>query len=59
MLANRVSFALLIIGLLIACAVILSAHPAHWLRYLAIGGLALDGLFIIALLSAMWRAGRL
>ncbi|MHB9024455.1 MAG: ABC1 kinase family protein [Armatimonadota bacterium] len=58
-LLNRLSFALLIIGLLVASAVILSAHPGGWLRAVALAGLVIDSVFIIILLVAIARTGKL
>lgn len=58
-LVNRISFALLITGLLIASVLLLAADPTGWLRWVALGGLALDALFMLLLLIALLKSGRL
>ncbi|HEY3379547.1 MAG TPA: AarF/ABC1/UbiB kinase family protein [Armatimonadota bacterium] len=56
---NRVSFALLTVGVLIACALLISAHPTGLVRYMATAGLAIDVAFIITLLLSMLKSGSL
>ena len=58
-LINRISFMLLFIGVLIACALILSGQPHGWLRYLSLVGLVLDGGLLAWLLFAVYRSGRI
>jgi hypothetical protein len=56
---NRVSFAIIIVGLLIASVLILDNGPTGWLLYSALIALALDVFFIFVLLGSIYRSGRL
>jgi ubiquinone biosynthesis protein len=58
-LVNRISFAILIIGVLVASSIILSGSPTGWLRYVGIFGLAVDGVFMVILLFSLLRSGRI
>jgi ubiquinone biosynthesis protein len=58
-LINRIGFAGLIVGLLVASAIILASPTAEpWLRYFAIGTLVADVIFMFMLLVAILRSGR-
>ena len=58
-LVNRMSFSIIIIGILIASAIVLAGDPSGWLRYLAITGLVSDGVLFIWLLFSVLRSGRI
>lgn len=58
-LVNRISFAILIIGVLVGACLILSGSPTGWLLYVGTGGLILDGVFILVLLISLLRSGRI
>lgn len=58
-LVNRISFAIVIVGLLIASVVLTAVGGGTWLHYVGLGGLALDALFMIILLISMLRTGRI
>lgn len=55
----RLALTVLVAALLVTFTQFLSTHPTGWVYYLAVGGLAVDGVVLIALLLALWRAARL
>ena len=57
--ANRLSFTILIIGILLATAFVLTGNPVLWLRYLALAALGIDFIFVGVLLVSIFRSGRL
>lgn len=58
-LINRISIAMLAIGILIASALLLAAHPSGWMLYLALGGIAISVLFMAYCILALLRSGRI
>lgn len=54
-LINRLSMAIITIGLLLASAIILAGNPAGWLKILGISTLAVDGIFFIMLLLSILK----
>jgi len=58
-LVNRLSFAALTIGLLLAATVMVSVGKGFWLQYLGYVTLIADGVFMMVLLVALLRSGRI
>lgn len=56
---NRLSFAIVVTGLLLAASLLLAVHPAGWLHYLALAALAVALLLLALLFLAFARSGRM